>query len=649
MANEKFKVKFGLAVGDTAATVDGTTGDIVTAGDVAVNGGDITTTSTTANIVNATATTVNIGGAGTTVSIGANTGTTTVNNSLVADDISVTTVDTTNLEVTNIKAKDGTAAIIIADSTGAVTVSTQLSVDNINIATNTISSTDINGAITLDPNGTGNVVCTFSNGGNLTNDRNYVFGAIRNATTQSNGDIWVLDADSGGAGTLPIRGISIDNVTDYATKNAGAVLRNYSNTAGFSPRLIFERSRYTTTPATPATLSSGDTIGTIAATGYSSTLGWINDTLAFAPAVLNLVTAEAWASNTNLGTQLNVLLAPTATTISTVANLVSIITANPQTFASRSDAFTWANGKTGTTQTMSLDVSGNLTVTGDVRINGNNIQGSGGSNAIDLTSGNTLLTLRSNAILCNTAADANYASINATGSEFTCSGITNYIRTGTSNGVFPPFLARYKRTDTAGSNNNDGSQIILSTGGTSTTDNIARIDAQYKSTGLHTFGISVSNDSFATDTDNVYIAQADKTIIRATPAGTTGTAADIIEITDDKILNSRATRNAITSATTTEGSTYSPAATANNSISLTINTGSGTTVIDLANLTGQGTGGMYTIMVFNNAASGTPIQVKNTRINTNNLMTHTITTGDRIMITAYIVGDYATAEHLVVA
>jgi len=82
MANEKFKVKFGLAVGDTAATVDGTTGDIITNGDIAVNGGDITTSNLTANVVNANATTVNIAGAATAVSIGAASGTTTVNNDL---------------------------------------------------------------------------------------------------------------------------------------------------------------------------------------------------------------------------------------------------------------------------------------------------------------------------------------------------------------------------------------------------------------------------------------------------------------------------------------------------------------------------------------------------------------------------------------
>jgi len=49
MSNEKFKVKFGLAVGDTAATIDGTTGDITSNGnasiqDVILNGGDIKST-----------------------------------------------------------------------------------------------------------------------------------------------------------------------------------------------------------------------------------------------------------------------------------------------------------------------------------------------------------------------------------------------------------------------------------------------------------------------------------------------------------------------------------------------------------------------------------------------------------------------------
>ena len=56
------------------------TGDLTLAGDLAVNGGDITTNQTTFNLINATATTLNIGGASTATAIGSTvSGTTTIN------------------------------------------------------------------------------------------------------------------------------------------------------------------------------------------------------------------------------------------------------------------------------------------------------------------------------------------------------------------------------------------------------------------------------------------------------------------------------------------------------------------------------------------------------------------------------------------
>jgi len=55
---------------------------VVTSGDLAVNGGDITTTATTFNLLNTIATTVNAFGASTTTNIGAATGTTTLGNNL---------------------------------------------------------------------------------------------------------------------------------------------------------------------------------------------------------------------------------------------------------------------------------------------------------------------------------------------------------------------------------------------------------------------------------------------------------------------------------------------------------------------------------------------------------------------------------------
>jgi len=95
-------VAIGQAVGttDSVSFAGGTF-----SGDVAVNGGDLTTTATgTATLFNANATTLNIGGAATTISIGANSGTTTVNNSLtVTGDLTVegntTTLNTATLEV----------------------------------------------------------------------------------------------------------------------------------------------------------------------------------------------------------------------------------------------------------------------------------------------------------------------------------------------------------------------------------------------------------------------------------------------------------------------------------------------------------------------------------------------------------------------
>jgi hypothetical protein len=78
--NATVAVTNALTVGTTLAV----TGNTTLTGDLAVNGGDITTTATgTATVFNTNATTLNIGGAATTVSIGATTGTTTVNNDLL--------------------------------------------------------------------------------------------------------------------------------------------------------------------------------------------------------------------------------------------------------------------------------------------------------------------------------------------------------------------------------------------------------------------------------------------------------------------------------------------------------------------------------------------------------------------------------------
>lgn len=69
-------------------TVDGTsslTGNVTASSDIAVNGGDLTSTSSTFNLVNSNATTVNIAGAATSLNLGAGFGTTSINNNLTAN------------------------------------------------------------------------------------------------------------------------------------------------------------------------------------------------------------------------------------------------------------------------------------------------------------------------------------------------------------------------------------------------------------------------------------------------------------------------------------------------------------------------------------------------------------------------------------
>jgi len=60
-------------------------GNVVAAGDISVNGGDITTSASTFNLVNGTATTVNFAGAATNVGIGASGGLTVVSGSLTVN------------------------------------------------------------------------------------------------------------------------------------------------------------------------------------------------------------------------------------------------------------------------------------------------------------------------------------------------------------------------------------------------------------------------------------------------------------------------------------------------------------------------------------------------------------------------------------
>lgn len=121
-----------LTVGGANFTVAPGTGNITTAGDLAVNGGDMTSTATTFNLLDATVTTLSMAGAATAVDIGASTGTTTINNNAtVTLDLAVNGGDMTssaatfnllNSTVTTLSLGGAATALSMGAATGTLTI-----------------------------------------------------------------------------------------------------------------------------------------------------------------------------------------------------------------------------------------------------------------------------------------------------------------------------------------------------------------------------------------------------------------------------------------------------------------------------------------------------------------------------------------------
>ena len=128
----------GVTGATTLSSTLGVTGNVTLTADLAVNGGDITTSALTFNLVNATATTVNAFGAATAISIGAATGTTTINNAntVVTGDLAVNGGDITssalsfNLlnsgSIATVNAFTSATAISIGAATGTTTINNSL-------------------------------------------------------------------------------------------------------------------------------------------------------------------------------------------------------------------------------------------------------------------------------------------------------------------------------------------------------------------------------------------------------------------------------------------------------------------------------------------------------------------------------------------
>ena len=196
----------GVTGATTLSSTLAVTGDQTNAGDLAVNGGDITTTAVTASLFNANATTLSIGGAATTLTLGATTGTTTIrsgtvavtNNATVGGTLGVTGVATLSSNAT----VGGTLGV-----TGATTLSSTLGVTG----AATLSSTL---AVTGNSTFTGSVI---ANGGVTAS------GAV---TVTAGGTNTSVNLVPQGTGTVDVANKRITSVAE-PTQSSDAATKNY--------------------------------------------------------------------------------------------------------------------------------------------------------------------------------------------------------------------------------------------------------------------------------------------------------------------------------------------------------------------------------------------------------------------------------------
>ena len=126
-------------------------------GDINIDGGDLTVSTATFNLVNTNATTVNFAGAATTIEIGAATGTTNINNNLDVDGdvnidggdltVSTTTFNLANTIATTVNFAGAATTLEIGAATGTTNINNNLDVDgdvNIDGGDLTVSTTTFN-------------------------------------------------------------------------------------------------------------------------------------------------------------------------------------------------------------------------------------------------------------------------------------------------------------------------------------------------------------------------------------------------------------------------------------------------------------------------------------------------------------------------
>ena len=343
--------------------------DAIITGDVSVNGGDLLTNQTTFNLLNTTATTINFGGAGTAITIGATTGATTLRNDTTVT--SITAATTTATGALQVRGGAGIGGSLYVGGNNNVAgneiITGDVSINGGDLQTNQTTFNLINTtATTINFGGAGTAITIGATTGNTT---------IRNDTTITS----ITAASSTSTGALQVRG----GVGIGGDLYVGGTINGTASTAGNANSI---RTTATTT-ASSYYLTFVDSNNSVAA--YESLYTGVGIT--FNPSNSDLVLAgDLQVQGGDLTTNQTTfnLLNSTATTINfggaSTAMTVGANAAGTVTIRNNTDATSTATGGlvvyggVGVNRSVFIggnnNVAGNEIVTGDVSINGGDLQ-----------------------------------------------------------------------------------------------------------------------------------------------------------------------------------------------------------------------------------------------------------------------------------
>jgi len=210
LAGAATTVSIGAATG--TATINNA--NTVVTGDLAVNGGDLTSTATSFDLLNTGVTTLNLAGAGTAIIIGAVTGATTIRNQVLVTSSTFAT-------------SAGTGALVVTGGVGvtgniwvndALRVVGQTTLGNVTAATSTATTLNVTGAATVG----GTLSVTDSQNSNATTN-----GAIR----VTGGVGIVKDVTIGGALTVGVTAAATSSTVVPALYSNNMLISTYTSGA----------------------------------------------------------------------------------------------------------------------------------------------------------------------------------------------------------------------------------------------------------------------------------------------------------------------------------------------------------------------------------------------------------------------------------